>query len=477
MRHFVAISDIHLSEAEPETGLWMRYRQKEYTPSAEIAAMIERLLEQVQDDDLTFVLNGDLLDFDAPRVEQGKSEHHDVPRDAAHAAPQAKAILRDHKDFVRGVARVIAAGHTLVIISGNHDVQLTLPEVRAVVRDAIVHEARDLGARATAAELASRIDFRAWLYRSNEGVIFEHGHQYDSFCSFRYPMAPYGKQPGLIQPTLGSLTARLYIGRLGYFNPNVDATFMLTFRGHLEHWARYYMLSPRSQAWIWLHGAMTAIASLIAHRDPGDRARFEKNLAAAAQETGASLASLEAHCSLFAPPGEDRLWTCARELWLDRAFAAGTAAGAIAMWLRSRRPVLGLLAALGPALVAAMDLAQPKTTLEETWRHVQRCARGIAKAHGARAVVLGHTHTPEGTWEDGVFYGNTGSWSAAYRDVACNEPLFDERPLVWLRHDGKSLSGGLCAYKHGVFLSRGDAREPTRPSHPQTESQPAKPMC
>jgi hypothetical protein len=75
----------------------------------------------------------------------------------------------------------------------------------------------------------------------------------------------------------------------------------------------------------------------------------------------------------------------------------------------------------------------------------------VAKVHGARAVVFGHTHTPEGTWEDGVFYGNTGSWSAAYRDVACTEPLFEERPLVWLRTDGGALSGGLCVWKSGSF--------------------------
>ena len=66
-------------------------------------------------------------------------------------------------------------------------------------------------------------------------------------------------------------------------------------------------------------------------------------------------------------------------------------------------------------------------------------------------MVFGHTHSPEGLWENGVFFGNTGSWSAAYRDVACKEPLYDERPLIWLTSDGGDLTGGLSAWKPGQF--------------------------
>jgi UDP-2,3-diacylglucosamine pyrophosphatase LpxH len=451
MRHLVAISDIHLSEVEPGSGLWMRYRQKEYAPSVEIAAMLDELLLRVRGDELTLVLNGDVFDFDAPRVRSGRSQHHDDPRDAEHAVPMVKAILRDHPEIVRGLARVIAEGHKVVLVSGNHDVQLTLPEVRAVVRDVLVQAALELGAGAAPGELARRIEHYAWFYRTEEGVVFEHGHQYDSFCSFRYPMAPYGRKKGLIQPTLGSMVSRLYMGRLGYFNPHVDATFMLSLAGYARHWVKYYMLSSRSQAWVWLHGALLTMHSLLAHRDPGDRARHAENLAAASAETGAPPRAVASHARLCAPPGEDVLWTCVRELWLDRAIFAGAAAGCAAVWLLSQRHTFGVLATLGPVAMAAVELSKPKSSLEENWRRVQRRARQVAKVHEARAVVFGHTHTPEGVWEGGVFYGNTGSWSAAYRDVACREPLFEERPLVWLRSEGGALSGGLSAWKSGSF--------------------------
>lgn len=460
MRHLVAISDIHLSEAEPGTGLWMRYRQKEYTPGAEIAAMLDELLDRVRGDELTLVLNGDVFDFDAPRVRGGRSEHHDQPRDAEHAAPAAAAILRDHPEFTRGLGRVVAEGHRLVLVSGNHDAQLTLPEVRAVVRDAVVKAAKDVGCPDPEAAIAQRIKLYAWFYRAEEGVVFEHGHQYDSFCSFRYPMAPFGKREGLIQPTLGSLVSRLYMGRLGYFNPHVDATFMLSFSDHVRHWARYYLLSPRSQGWIWLHGALASLHSLLTHRDPGDRERRAKNLAAAAAETGASLRQVARHARLFAAPGEDRLWDCVRELWLDRVMLAGAAVGCGALWALSQRHAFGVLATLGPVALAAVELTKPKSGLGENWRRVQRRARQVAKVHGARAVVFGHTHAPEGQWEGGVFYGNTGSWSAAYRDVACTQPMFEERPLVWLRSSRGALSGGLCAWKRGSFRPMSGGPEP-----------------
>ncbi len=68
-------------------------------------------------------------------------------------------------------------------------------------------------------------------------------------------MAPFGKAPGVIQATMGSMLARLYMGKLGYFNPHVDATFMLSLGGYLRHWASYYLFTRRSQAWIWASGA------------------------------------------------------------------------------------------------------------------------------------------------------------------------------------------------------------------------------
>src|SRR5690349_10738664 len=135
MRHTVVLSDIHLAEAEPGTGLWMRYRQKDVSPDREIAGMLDELLRQVRGHALTLILNGDIFDFDAPRVINQESVFHDLPRDAQNAVPMVKSILDDHPIVIEALGRVVLEGHSIVLISGNHDVQLTLPEVRRVVAE------------------------------------------------------------------------------------------------------------------------------------------------------------------------------------------------------------------------------------------------------------------------------------------------------------------------------------------------------
>ncbi|WP_437603386.1 hypothetical protein [Sorangium sp. So ce590] len=415
--------------------------------------------------ELTLVLNGDVFDLDAPRVIDQKSVFHDLPRSAEHAVPAMAAILADHPVFIEALGRVVADGHTVVFISGNHDVQLTLPEVRDMVRARVVEAA--LAALADAsrpgsisrAALGARVVFRAWFHKTPDGIIVEHGNQYDAYCSYRYPMVPFGRKPGEIQPTMGSLVCRLLVSRMGYFNPHVDSSFMLSAFGYLAHWARYYMFSRRTLAGAWALGALRTVVELVRRREPERRARLRECLAAAAQETGAPLRAVARHARLFARPAEDRLGLVARELWLDRAALALLAVAVALVWLLLVPGWLTPAALVAPAGLVVYERLVPKLPLDATWQRVSRAARQVARAHRARAVVFGHTHTPEGTWEGGLFFGNCGSWSAAFEDIACTKPVFAARPLVWLRSEPGSgstarLSGGLVTWKNGRFEVR-----------------------
>ncbi|WP_437616128.1 hypothetical protein WMF20_20520 [Sorangium sp. So ce834] len=461
----------------------MRYRQAPYSPDSEVAAMLDALRDEMKQGtargagrhELTLVLNGDVFDLDAPRVIDQKSVFHDLPRSAEHAVPAMKAILADHPVFIEALGRVVADGHTVVFISGNHDVQLTLPEVRDLVRSRVVEAAlAALGGASRAgssspagapeaerarAALGARVVFRAWFHKTPDGIIVEHGNQYDAYCSYRYPMVPFGRKPGEIQPTMGSLVCRLLVSRMGYFNPHVDSSFMLSAFGYLAHWARYYLFSRRSLAGAWALGALRTVVELVRRREPERRARLRECLAAAAQETGAPLRAVARHARLFAPPAEDRLGLVARELWLDRAALALLAVAVALVWLLLAPIWLAPAALVAPAGLVVYERLVPKLPLEATWQRVSRAARQVARAHRARAVVFGHTHTPEGSWEGGLFFGNTGSWSAAFEDIACTKPVFAARPLVWLRSEpgaGSSarLSGGLVTWKNGRFEAR-----------------------
>ncbi|MGK4005026.1 hypothetical protein WMF31_20535 [Sorangium sp. So ce1036] len=469
----------------------MRYRQAPYSPDSEVAAMLDALRDEMKQGtargagrhELTLVLNGDVFDFDAPRVIDRKSVFHDLPRSAEHAVPAMRAMLADHPVFTEALGRVVADGHTVVFISGNHDVQLTLPEVRDLVRARVVDAALAAlggtpgeGAREA---LAARVVFRAWFHKTPDGIILEHGNQYDAYCSYRYPMLPFGRKPGEIQPTMGSLACRLLASRMGYFNPHVDSSFMLSAFGYLAHWARYYMFSRRSLALAWALGALRTVVELVRRREPERRARRRACLAAAARETGAPLRAVARHAHLFARPAEDRLGLVARELWLDRAVFGLLAVAVALVWLLLAPSWLAPAALVAPAGLVAYERLVPKLPLDATWKRVSRAARQVARAHRARAVVFGHTHNPEGTWEGGLFFGNTGSWSAAFEDVACTKPVFASRPLVWLRSEPGSgsaarLSGGLVAWKNGRFEALTTSAPPAagQRSEPQGASRP-----
>src|SRR5580704_4523115 len=214
MRHTVSLSDIDLCEVERTDGLWMRYRQAPFSPDKDLGAMLDALRAKVRGDELCLVLNGDVFDFDAPRVVDGESVFHDLPRTAEHAVPAITSILDDHPVFVAALGRVLADGHEIVFVSGNHDVLLTLPEVRAVVVDRVVRAAAEAGTAVSAEALAGRLVFRAWFYKTPDGIVLEHGHQYDAYCCHRYPMAPFSPDLREVQPTMGSLTTRNLASRL-----------------------------------------------------------------------------------------------------------------------------------------------------------------------------------------------------------------------------------------------------------------------
>jgi UDP-2,3-diacylglucosamine pyrophosphatase LpxH len=463
MRHTVVISDIHLAEVEPGSGPWMRYRQRCVSPDPEIAAMLSALGRAVAGNPLTVVLNGDIFDLDAPRVIAERTVFHDLPRTPEHAVPALAAILDDHPAVTAALADLLVDGSTLVFVSGNHDVQLTLPEVRALLSDRLQAAAREVLARrgvapdaATLAAQGARIVFRAWFHRTPDGVVVEHGHQYDPYCSYRYPMAPFGRDGREIQPTMGSLATRLLIARLGYFNPHVASSIMMSTLGYVGHWARYYLFSRRSIALTWIRGTARTLAELLRRRHPGGPSQRRGNLLAAARETGAPLSAVARHASLFERPAEDRLALTLRELWVDRALLAlGSIllGAAIAAWAPRPWAYAGLFTPLAFLLYGWI---LPKAPITDTWERINRRARNVAAIHGARAVVFGHTHRPAGAWEGSVFHGNSGSWSAAYESIESPRPVRVERPLVWLRsdEDGSPLSGGLFAWKDGRFEPR-----------------------
>ena len=458
MRHTVVISDIHLCEVEPGTGEWMRYRQRPCLPDAEIGKMLDALGARIAPEPMTLVLDGDIFDFDAPRVIRGSSQFHDLPRNAEHSVPAMAAILDDHPIFVESLARVLSRGHEIVFISGNHDAALTLPDVR----DLLVARLTDTALAHTPLPhlpqllrtLRTRIHFRAWFHLTPERILIEHGHLYDPYCAFRYPMEPYLDDGREIVPTIGSIGTRVLVARLGYFNPHVDRSFNLTKAGYARHWLRYYLFSHRSILSVWLTGLFSIMRRIVRAQQRPRRDRARRNIGACVRETGAKLLATARHARLLVPPA-DNPFGIARDLWADRIFVLtiGLVLGVLLLVTQGFPwNILGLLLPL--ALFRAYDHFAPKPRLAESWERVTSVMHRLARVHRARAVIFGHTHHPFGTWNDGIFYGNSGSWSAAV-STEHGELLVNERPLVWLKtNEDGDIDGGLYAWTNDTFEER-----------------------
>lgn len=450
MKHTVVISDVHLCEGAPGDDLWMRWRQRPYFPDGEFEALVTALLASIDDEDrVEFVFNGDLFDFDAGRVIDGEVVFEDLPRTEPVAADLIDRILADHDGYVRACGRLLAGGHALVFVAGNHDPQLGFDAVRARIRARLARAAGNPGA-------AARVHFRQWFHHTDGGIHIEHGNQYDPYCSFRYPMAPHlpperGRDRE-IHATVGSIAFRWLGSRLGYMNPHVDSSWELTLSQYLKHWVEHYLFTRHSLATTWFRGSYEVVAQTLKGRDPGSPDRAARDIDAAARETGCDPELVREHAALCEKPADENFHRVVREFWVDRMLlgAACAAAVAVPVFVRNRKAVsvaVGL-----PALFAAYELAVPAPSMEANYERIAANADKIADIYKARAVVFGHTHVPYGRWKDGVFFGNSGTWSAAYRDIACTEPV-DARgkPVIWLRDRDGALEGGLHRWD-GVAL-------------------------
>jgi hypothetical protein len=266
VRHTLVISDVHLCEGVPGDDLWMRWRQNPYFPDTEFAAVVDHLLGDAlgPEDRLDLVFNGDLFDFDAGRVIDGKAQFEDLPRTEPVSIDLIERILADHKGYVAALARLLRAGHRVIFVSGNHDAQLGFPGVRIRLRER-------LAAAAGHVRFGDNVLFRAWFWQGPDGIHVEHGNQYDTYCSFRYPMAPFlpperGRDRE-IHATVGSMAFRLLGARLGFINPHVDTSFLMDLDEYLRHWFKHYMFTDHSLAVTWLKGAFTIATRVALGRD------------------------------------------------------------------------------------------------------------------------------------------------------------------------------------------------------------------
>lgn len=152
----IVVSDLHLGDGDPRSENWRTPQQIAW----------ERLLrtEDGTAHGIDLVINGDCFDL----LQAGPPlENHDVT-DAATSLAKLQRIVAAHLDWFAALRAFLQdPNHTVTFLIGNHDADLALAPLRALVR-------RTIGARAGAVRFCL-----AQAYLPCAGVAIEHGCQAD----------------------------------------------------------------------------------------------------------------------------------------------------------------------------------------------------------------------------------------------------------------------------------------------------------
>lgn len=167
-KDLIVLSDLHLA-AEAGTGL--------FQADTELINFFQWVLSEAPNSRL--ILNGDVLDFLAP----GPNGTPTQAFSAEHAHVQVAEIIKRHHQVFRALGELARSDdHRLVIVAGNHDPELALPEVQEKIEKELLGQ-----------HISTRI---AWLVhgiaaRAQIGgarILIEHGDQYDPWNRINHDM-------------------------------------------------------------------------------------------------------------------------------------------------------------------------------------------------------------------------------------------------------------------------------------------------
>ncbi len=453
----IVLSDLHITDAQPrlpERPLWKRYKQRDLFIDDSFSRLVQHLLGEVAPGS-ELVLAGDVFDFDsvmavprpAPFPVSWLERRRGLEAEAAKSRFKMRRILDDHPVFLQALRAWLEAGHRLVLIVGNHDVEALWPEVQAVFREALM----------LPEEAQERVRFCEWFYISGEDTLIEHGNQFDAYCVCANPIFPTIRWRGreIIRVPFGNLAERYMLNGMGLFNPHVESSFIMSLPEYVRFFLKYMVRVQPLLGLTWLWGAIVTLVATLregflpAQRDP---LLLEERVADIARRSNSTVGQVFALQALHVHPAVFSPWTLMRELWLDRALILALLIGAsfqvvtvynvfspLSPWWA---PVVFLLL-LPPFIFYARSVNSGVDSTEGVLRERLPVAVQVART---KRVVIGHTHVEHHSQLDACELLNTGTWSPAYRDVECTRP-FGRKCLAWIRPGGPERKARLLHWR------------------------------
>jgi UDP-2,3-diacylglucosamine pyrophosphatase LpxH len=372
----VVLSDLHLGNGQ----------------SYDIFAGAEALpafLDTLTGEPTQVVLNGDSVDFlmNEDPLELQVERAVEQARALVAAAPTA-AVLK-------ALGRVLAAGGEVVLRLGNHDVELALAEVQAVLRQALGQPP----------EVAQRLLFHRgdapWVLEvGGARILLAHGEQHDAWNKVDYahlpgPGAPEGADPARYRYSAGSLLVKKLLNPLkrqygmrfaDLLMPDFQGALLAAFAINPGAVRLAFQESSLRMGWQLLRRSMAPMTFDLEEAEPdlGLAERVE-----AAGLTAQELQALEEVVGggLLHFSDDDPALLSARQK-LGRSALQSYA------WLHRM--------AAGDSSERSYGLAPTR----DEWAE----ARRLAQKFQAGAVLIGHTHAARWKHEEDLLYVNSGTW-------------------------------------------------------------------
>jgi UDP-2,3-diacylglucosamine pyrophosphatase LpxH len=442
--HTVVLSDIHLADAEPphpHIPLWKRFKNRDLFIDGIFKDLLE-YLEKEADSPIELILNGDIFDFDSVMVLPKNPPFHvswlekkrGLRSEEAKSQFKFKIILRDHAEWVNTLGEFVRKGNRIVIVIGNHDIELHWPSVQAEFIDRL----------GLTEEQRSQIRFVEWFYISNHDTLIEHGNQYDAYCLCSNPVNPVIKnhKGSHVRLPFGNLAGHFMLNGMGLMNPHAESSYIRN--SALDYMKFYYKYVIRTQPlliWTWFWSALVTLVVSVsegfrpAMTDPltiADRIETVGHKANSNSRVVLALRALHAHPAYFNP------LQILQELWLDRAILFGLVVFVSFQFFSFLNVFVNVsiwwfivpFAVLLPVFI--FYARSVHSDVEKTQKAAFAAFPIAAKITGVSRVIHGHTHLEDHFKSQDIEYLNTGTWSPAFHDVECTQP-FGKKCFAWIK--------------------------------------------
>ncbi len=423
---YVLLSDVHLgSDLVTHVRPWAA--QSWLTREAEVDDKLVNLFAYHRarrgERPLCVVMAGDFLDLVGVSLSpestlrtkpNSEEQQHGLGSAPDHVVQKMWAIARRHPRVFQAMAELVADGNQLVLVRGNHDIELYWYAAQHAFVEAVLEYVPEHRRE----ELAPNIAIHPWFFAVPGLLYVEHGHQFDPMCSYGDPLSstcpidsrrirsvPFSVMlRNVARPTRGLSTA-------AYEHASFGAYLGLMVRLGLRGCARIGVRFARAAAKL--------VGTWLAHaQGEGCRRRHaaDKRKLRFATRQGVMPAQLAQLESLYVRPASHSLAFVLCSIYIDRVAAVAaallfTVLGATLA--RSEGTLEGIVCALPAAVFAAYAVFGIDRDIFPTRRMVGSAPR-IAQLFDARWVVMGHTHEPMDqalTEEDGApRYVNLGHW-------------------------------------------------------------------